>query len=126
MDLSKKIADEVFGWKLYHPEMESGDHFSARGDDFKWGLVKSRYPNGMTEDEWRPHLSIRQAYLVIDKMRELGFRMARVEYSDGIYLKFSENKLDDEEFNVSQITPDKEPEGICRAALYAIRRRYAF
>ena len=115
-----ETAEKVFGWKAKYPEMEPGDHFSARGDDFKYGFIKARYPNGMTEKEFSPSLKINHAYMVIDEMRKKGFRMARVEYSDGVYIKFSNDKIEEGDWLASQFHPTKEPLAICNAAVIAL------
>lgn len=123
MTIDQEIAEKIFNWKLHYPKMESGDHFSARGDDFKWGLIKAKYPNGMTEKEWHPSETMSQAVWVIDEMREKGYRMSMTEYSDGLYIKFAATgeKIDEINWQVSQASVVGEAHAVCLAALKAIQ-----
>ena len=72
-ELDRWIAEKVMEWEATYPDRFSGDHFSAHGDQFRYGLAKAKYPNGLEEHEWTPTTSISQAFEVVEKMRELGW-----------------------------------------------------
>jgi hypothetical protein len=71
MDLNKEVAEKVMGWKIHHPKPEPGDHFSSRGDWFKYGEVKSYYnPGGLNVDQWNPLKDLNQCFQVVEKLRK--------------------------------------------------------
>lgn len=126
----KDIIRKIMGWVAEYPEREPGDHFCGAGDMWRYGLVKPRFPNGMTEEDFHPTFSIDHAYMVVNRMRERGHYMYRAEHPGDSFVTIYFTKPDDikevhttEYCTATKVHYSEEPLGICMAALNALKEK---
>ena len=119
---------KIMGWVAKYPKREPGDHFSAAGDAWRYGMVKPRLPNGMLEEDFHPTFKISHAYMVVDRMRELGYYMQRTSKPRPIGVTIHFCRAEDfgdiiEDSELVRVDYTEEPLGICMAALNALKEK---
>src|SRR5262245_49929072 len=111
-DLVRAVAIEVMGWTITHSE---------RSPTVWW---YSKPKGSVHEHEWHPDTDIADAWIVIERMRELGYYgwvdwFERDDEHKDFYALFGKLKgADNEEWTSMEKTA---PLAICRAALAVVR-----
>ena len=112
------VAEKVMGWK----ERLIGGAVKV------WGVPadKDKSPEGNRWEAqflvgvWKPSVSIAAVWLVVERMRSLGYRIYISEFTDGFYIKFVAKGRNYDDTAWQEMQRKDVEASICRAALKAI------
>ena len=108
VQLDGLVAENVLGWTRNRQSL------SGWLDENRWGKDLPEFSVNMAA-----------AWQVVTKMRDMGYRLYMVEFSDGVYVNFYLQQeggasIINTPALVTQMPPGAEATAICRAALLAI------
>jgi hypothetical protein len=121
MDIDKEIAEKVMEWKEDCDPEPHHPHYYLGTDGKIIATIKHRPYEWF---EWHPSTDIKQAFEVVEKMREMGWEFYledpdRNNEKKGWYAEFLHHKSYDRNYGWSD-DADTPAMAICKAALTAI------
>ena len=81
VDINAYFAKHIMGWDTDRfPKPEPGDHFSARGDIFRYGLTERYYVNEdgdtiIKVEDWKPATDINQLLSCLDVLNKKEYQI---------------------------------------------------